>query len=208
MRAHILRVPESPEAAAIHDGRIRRTAAPAPVRQTVGPGPDRRRLTLGVPGWRVARSDGAVAAVAQSVSGHCRHLGRRYCRRRVGRRSSSVAPRRPGLERVWANFHSDQVFHVDPVHMLRAGMHWVLALVSGGVVLTPPKSMLDNSPLRELLGVHVDCAGIRRSIARGHLRAFAFARRVMSRAIRLLSTMASTLSRTGPGSSGWGGARR
>ena len=78
-----------------------------------------------------------------------------------------------GLERVWANFHSEQVFHVDPVHMLRAGLHWVLALVSGGVLLSPPKSMLDNSPLRELLGVHVDCAGIRRSIERGHLRAFA-----------------------------------
>lgn len=78
-----------------------------------------------------------------------------------------------GLERVWANFHSEQVFHVDPVHMLRAGLHWVLALVSGGVLLSPPKSMLDNSPLRELLGVHVDCAGIRRSIERGHLRGFA-----------------------------------
>jgi NTE family protein len=57
--------------------------------------------------------------------------------------------------------------------MLRAGLHWVLALVSGGLVLSPPKAMLDNSPLRELLGVHVDCAGIRRSIARGHLRACA-----------------------------------
>jgi NTE family protein len=33
--------------------------------------------------------------------------------------------------------------------------------------------MLDNTPLKELLGVHVDCAGIRRSIERGHLRAFA-----------------------------------
>ena len=43
----------------------------------------------------------------------------------------------------------------------------------GGLVLSPPKSMLDNSPLRELLGVHVDCDGIRRSIARGHLQAFA-----------------------------------
>jgi NTE family protein len=57
--------------------------------------------------------------------------------------------------------------------MLRAGLHWVLALASGGVLLSPPKAMLDNSPLRELLSVHVDCAGIRRSIARGHLRAFA-----------------------------------
>jgi NTE family protein len=78
-----------------------------------------------------------------------------------------------GLERVWANFRSEQVFHVDPVHMIRAGLHWVVALVSGGLVLSPPKSMLDNSPLRELLSNHVDVAGIRRSIARGHLRALA-----------------------------------
>jgi NTE family protein len=78
-----------------------------------------------------------------------------------------------GLERVWANFRSGQVFHVDSPHMLRAGAHWVLALMSGGLVLSPPKSLLDNSPLRELLDRHVDCAGIRRSIARGHLHAFA-----------------------------------
>jgi len=78
-----------------------------------------------------------------------------------------------GLERVWANFRSEQVFHVDTRHMLRAGAHWVLALISGGLVLSPPRSMLDNSPLRELLAKHVDCGGIRRSIARGHLRAFA-----------------------------------
>jgi len=78
-----------------------------------------------------------------------------------------------GLERVWANFRSEQVFHVDPVHMARAGFHWVLALVSGGLVLSPPKSMLDNTPLRQLLSAHVDCAGIRRSITRGHLRAIA-----------------------------------
>jgi NTE family protein len=77
-----------------------------------------------------------------------------------------------GLERVWANFRSSQVFHVDARHMMRAGAHWVLALMSGGLVLSPPKSMLDNTPLRELLGKHVDCAGIRRSIERGHLRAF------------------------------------
>src|SRR5690242_1685782 len=87
----------------------------------------------------------------------------------VGTSARAVA----GLERVWANFRSEQVFHVDARHMMRAGAHWVLALVSGGLVLAPPKSMLDNSPLRELLSVHVDCAGIRRSIARGHLHAFA-----------------------------------
>src|ERR1700751_3175633 len=64
-----------------------------------------------------------------------------------------------GLARVGANFRSGQVFHVDAPHMLRAGANWVLALMSGGLVLSPPKSMLDNTPLRELLAVHVDCAG-------------------------------------------------
>jgi len=103
----------------------------------------------------VGTSAGAVAASVLAAEAH-------QWRRAVA-----------GLERVWANFRSEQVFHVDAPHMLRAGAHWVLALMSGGLVLSPPKSILDNSPLRELLGVHVDCAGIRRSIARGHLHAFA-----------------------------------
>ncbi len=103
----------------------------------------------------VGTSAGAVAASVLAAEAH-------HWRRAVA-----------GLEHVWANFRSEQVFHVDTRHMLRAGAHWVLALVSGGLVLSPPKSMLDNRPLRELLNVHVDCGGIRRSIARGHLRAFA-----------------------------------
>lgn len=78
-----------------------------------------------------------------------------------------------GLETVWANFRVSQVFMVDAAHMVRAGLHWILALMSGGLLLTPPKSILDNSPLRELLAREVDWPGIRTSIARGHLRAVA-----------------------------------
>jgi NTE family protein len=103
----------------------------------------------------VGTSAGAVAASVLAAEAH-------HWRRAVA-----------GLERVWANFRSSQVFHVDPPHMLRAGAHWVLSLMSGGLVLAPPKSLLDNTPLRELLAVHVDCSGVRRSIARGHLHAFA-----------------------------------
>jgi len=103
----------------------------------------------------VGTSAGAVAASVLAAEAH-------HWRRAVA-----------GLERVWANFQSSQVFHVDARHMLRAGAHWVLALISGGMVLAPPKSLLDNTPLRELLRVHVDCAGVRRSIERGHLHAFA-----------------------------------
>jgi len=155
------------------DGSIEPPQRRRPVRQTVGlvltGGGSRSAYQVGVllaltellPRARnpfqviVGTSAGAIAAAVLAAEAH-------QWRRAV-----------LGLERVWSNFHSDQVFHVDPVHMLRAGLHWVLALVSGGVMLSPPKAMLDNSPLRELLGVHVDCAGIRRSIVRGHLRAFA-----------------------------------
>ncbi len=103
----------------------------------------------------VGTSAGAVAASVLAAEAH-------HWRRAIA-----------GLEQVWANFRSSQVFHVDSGHMLRAGAHWILSLLSGGLVLSPPKSILDNLPLRGLLNEHVDCAGIRRSIARGHLRAFA-----------------------------------
>jgi len=103
----------------------------------------------------VGTSAGAVAACVLAAEAH--------------RWRRAVA----GLERVWANFRTGQVFHVDPVHMLRAGTHWMLALLSGGLVLSPPKALLDNSPLRHLLATNVDCGSIHRSIVRGHLRGFA-----------------------------------
>ncbi len=78
-----------------------------------------------------------------------------------------------GLEQVWANFHVEQVFRVDPWHMVRSGVHWVLSLVSGGFLVAPPRSMLDNTPLRQLLERNVDWSGIHKSIERGHLRALA-----------------------------------
>jgi NTE family protein len=103
----------------------------------------------------VGTSAGAVAASVLAAEAH-------HWRRAVA-----------GLEQVWANFHAGQVFRVDPMHMFRSGVHWVLSLVSGGFLLSPPKSMLDNSPLRELLTKHVDWRGVRTSIERGHLRALA-----------------------------------
>jgi NTE family protein len=103
----------------------------------------------------VGTSAGAVAACVLAAEAH--------------RWRRAVA----GLERVWANFRTSQVFKVDPAHMLRAGTHWMLALLSGGLVLSPPKALLDNSPLRQLLATNVDCASIHRSIVRGHLRGFA-----------------------------------
>jgi NTE family protein len=77
------------------------------------------------------------------------------------------------LERVWRNFQVNQVFRADTASMMRSGLHWLLAMMSGGWLLPPPRSMFDNSPLRELLAVQFDFAGVRRAIDAGHLDALA-----------------------------------
>ncbi len=77
------------------------------------------------------------------------------------------------LERVWRNFQVGQVFRADTGSMLRASLHWLFAMLSGGWLLPPPKSLFDNSPLRELLKEQFDFSRIGRSIAEGHLDAIA-----------------------------------
>ena len=78
-----------------------------------------------------------------------------------------------GLMQVWGGFHVSQVFMVDAVHMLRSGLHWMLSLGSGGLLLPPPTSLLDNTPLRGLLSQHIDWAGVRTGIERGQLKGLA-----------------------------------
>ncbi len=79
------------------------------------------------------------------------------------------------LERVWRNFQVAQVFRADIVSMLRGSLHWFSAMLSGGWLLPPPKSLFDNHPLRELLHANFDFDGIGRSIQLGYLQALAIA---------------------------------
>jgi NTE family protein len=76
------------------------------------------------------------------------------------------------IEQVWANFHVSQVFRTDAFAMLKSGGRWVGSLFTGGMI-GPPKSLLDNSPLRELLSKVTDFDAIRANVAHGHLRALA-----------------------------------
>jgi NTE family protein len=78
-----------------------------------------------------------------------------------------------GLEHVWAHFHVEQVFRVDAASMLRSGMHWLLSLISGGLLLPPPLALFDNSPLRALLDRHLDWSGLQSNIDAGHLQSLA-----------------------------------
>ncbi len=77
------------------------------------------------------------------------------------------------IEEVWANFRTEQVFYVGRRRMLRSGLHWVVSLLSGGVLLRMPRSLFDNAPLRTLLAREVPWRGLAINIARGNLDALA-----------------------------------
>lgn len=77
------------------------------------------------------------------------------------------------LERVWGHFRCHHVYKTDRLTMLKSSLHWMTALVSGGVIAGMPKSLLDNAPLRTLLSRNVHFPRIQDAIAAGHLDAVA-----------------------------------
>ena len=76
------------------------------------------------------------------------------------------------IEDVWANFRVNQVFRADATAMLKAGGRWMGSLFTGGAI-GPPRSLLDNSPLRTLLARVTDFDAVRTHVANGELRALA-----------------------------------
>ena len=106
------------------------------------------------------------------------------------------------LERVWRNFQVEQVFRADTSSMLRSGLHWLFAMMSGGWLLPPPKSLFDNAPLRELLKAQFDFAGVRRSIAAGQLDALSIA------AAGYMTARSVSFFESKPGSVPWARLRR
>jgi NTE family protein len=79
------------------------------------------------------------------------------------------------LERVWRNFHVEQVFRADQGSMLRAALRWLLAFLSTGRLVRPPESLFDSSPLRRLLEQHYDFGRMREAMGRRHLDVLAIA---------------------------------
>ena len=77
------------------------------------------------------------------------------------------------LERVWGHFRCHHVYKTDHWTMLKSSAHWMAALVLGGWLVGMPKSLLDNAPLRGLLGKNVHFPRIRDAIEAGHLDAVA-----------------------------------
>ncbi len=75
------------------------------------------------------------------------------------------------LEHVWGNFRSEHVFRADTWTLAKNGLHWLLAVVTGGLGRQNPLSLLDNEPLRELLRRRINFEAIQKSIDAGFLDA-------------------------------------
>jgi NTE family protein len=75
------------------------------------------------------------------------------------------------IERVWRDFRVHQVIKADALSVLKSGVHWMLALLTGGWLVHPPPSLFDNTPLWELLRKNLNFDGIPRSLYKKHLQA-------------------------------------
>jgi NTE family protein len=75
------------------------------------------------------------------------------------------------LAYIWRNFQVDHVYRADTRAIAESVLRWGSAVFFGWLVHQSPRSLLDNSPLGELLEAQMDFGAISRSIAAGHLRA-------------------------------------
>lgn len=75
------------------------------------------------------------------------------------------------INRVWGNFHVDQVFRADTLGLTRTGTHWLAALMLGGLGKRNPVSLLDRAPLVPLLQHYLPCDRIQDAIDSGALHA-------------------------------------
>ena len=88
-------------------------------------------------------------------------------------RSQSLKEAVEVLSGVWCNFKTNKVYRTETTVMLKSIFQWLLTVSSGGVLVKNPKSLLDNSPLRQLLEDTINLEGIKNNIDKGNLGAFA-----------------------------------
>ena len=88
-------------------------------------------------------------------------------------RSESLKEAVEVLSNVWGNFKTEKVYRTDTTMMLKSILKWLLTISSLGVLAKYPESLLDNSPLRELLLETINIEAIKNNIDQGNLNAFA-----------------------------------
>jgi NTE family protein len=104
-------------------------------------------------------SAGAINAAV--LASHCDHF------------DGAVA----ALASVWENFRAEQVYRSDSFGVIRTGARWLTMMSLGWAIArwrrARPRSLLDNTPLEELLYKMVNVDRLDRLMKAGHLQALA-----------------------------------
>ena len=81
------------------------------------------------------------------------------------------------IANTWRNFHAHDVYRADHLSMLRSGATWMTLLSLGWLLAkwrrVKPRSLLDNTPLHDLLARLVPLERLPELIRQGHMQALA-----------------------------------
>jgi len=81
------------------------------------------------------------------------------------------------IANTWRNFHAHEVYRADHLSMLRSGASWMTLLSIGWMLAKwrriKPRSLLDNTPLGELIAKLVPLERLPYLIRKGHMQALA-----------------------------------
>lgn len=76
------------------------------------------------------------------------------------------------LANIWSNITPDQVFRTDPASFSSIGARWLAGVATGGMARTrKPDSLVDTTPLRDLIARNLDPNAIDQNISNGRLYA-------------------------------------
>jgi NTE family protein len=144
------------------------------------PQPGRVGLVLTGGGARAAYQVGVLRAISEMLPADAPCPFPIICGTSAGAINATVLAANAGnfrhgvrlLMTVWKNFHVHHVYRSDPLGVIHNSAKWMFAALTGGLGRRKPFSLLDNSPLAQLLGTRLDFGNVQRSIDSGHLDAF------------------------------------
>ncbi|NND01007.1 MAG: patatin-like phospholipase family protein [Gammaproteobacteria bacterium] len=139
----------------------------------------RTALLLGGGGARAAYQVGVLKAVAEIVPEASPNPFPIICGTSAGSINTVALASNAGefhlgvarIIEVWSNFRLAKVFYVDTKHLLKRSFGWFWSHFFGKWY-AGPSSLLDNQPLRELLGKYISFERIENSFKSGDLHAY------------------------------------
>ncbi|MBI5429138.1 MAG: patatin-like phospholipase family protein [Nitrosomonadales bacterium] len=132
-------------------------------------------------GARAAYQVGVLKGIAEFLPRRARNPFPIICGTSAGALNAAVLAVNMGsfrkgvrhLDRIWKNFHADQVYRTDLVGVFNNSVLWLTGLILSGMGIHKINqvSLLDNTPLIELLDEIMPCEKIQEGIDAGLLHA-------------------------------------